>query len=149
MEPNNLRMLIELAVTARDAAATQRARAQRQVDLARAQLDTLKGYATDYERRSFDTLTAGSDIAVQNNLRAFVAKLGRAIDQQAQEVTRRAQALAGADVELAFTERKLKSLEVLRSRRVDAARRLADQREQKSVDEIAQRVVARAAGWTE
>lgn len=137
MDIRNLRKLIELAATARDAAAQRRAQAHGQVAQAQAQLDTLAGYARDYERRAQATLAAGCDIAVQNNLRAFIAKLKHAAEQQTAEVARRKQALAAADAELLQMQRKLKSLEALAERRLDSERQRLARREQKTMDELA------------
>jgi len=137
MDAHSLRMLIELATASRDAAAARRAQAQTQVAQARGQLDTLHGYARDYDRRAQGTLTDGCDIAVQSNLRAFAAKLKRAVEQQQGEVTRREQVLAAADAELLQTQRKLRSLEALADRDLRARQLVAARREQKTTDEMA------------
>jgi flagellar FliJ protein len=137
METHNLRMLIELATTARDAAAVRRAQAQTQVAQARAQLETLNGYARDYERRGQQTLSGGCDIAVQSNLRAFAAKLKRAVEQQAAELARREQVLAAAEAELAQMQRRLLSLAALAERKAESQRQVAARREQKTMDEMA------------
>lgn len=137
MDATNLRMLIELATTERDAAATRRAQAAQQVMQARGQLDTLQGYARDYDRRAQSTLTQGCEIVVQSNLRAFVAKLENAVEQQRLEVQRREQILATTDSDLTQAQRKLRSLEALDTRRRDDARRVAARHEQKAMDELA------------
>ena len=137
MEANSLRMLIELAVTARDAAAARRAQAQMQFAQSQAQLEQLHGYARDYDRRAQSTLSEGCDIAVQSNLRAFAAKLRRAVEQQSAEVQRRQQVVAAADVELQQMQRKLKSLETLEERRRTGLLAVAARRDQRSTDEIA------------
>jgi flagellar export protein FliJ len=97
MDSANLNMLIEMAKTARDAAAAKSAQARVQVEQARQQLDLLKGYARDYDRRSTATLSQGVDPAAQNNLRAFVAKLGRAVEIQQLELKHREVTLESAD----------------------------------------------------
>lgn len=137
MDPNNLRMLIELAATERDAAAIRRAQAMQQLAHARAQLDTLQGYVRDYDRRAQATLSQGCDIAVQGNLRAFVDKLSRAVGQQQAEVRRREQIVAAADADFTQAQRKLKSLEALQTRRVEGERLAGARREQKTMDELA------------
>ncbi len=143
MDTRNLRMLIELAVTARDAAAVRRAQAQTQLTQAQAQLDTLHGYVREYDRKAQTTLSGGCDIAVQSNLRAFAAKLKRAVEAQNTEVARRAQVLAAAEDELSQMQRKLKSLEALAARQEDAQRLVAARREQKSMDEMARTLTDR------
>lgn len=138
MHNANLAMLIELAVTSRDAAAARRAQAAASLAQANAQLEVLRGYARDYERRAQTTLTQGVDMAAQNNLRAFTAKLHQAIEAQRLEVQRRTAALAVADDELQQMQKRVKSLQALAERRLADARQLLARREQKSQDEIAQ-----------
>jgi flagellar FliJ protein len=138
MDTANLAMLIELAVTSRDAAAARRAQAAASLAQARSQLDVLRGYARDYERRAQTTLTQGVDMAAQNNLRAFTAKLQQAIEAQQLEVERRAAALAAADEALQQAQRRLKSLQALEHRRLADARLKLARREQKTQDELAQ-----------
>jgi len=144
MDAHSLRMLIELAKTSRDAAAAQRAQAQTQLAQARAQLDQLRGYERDYERRRQATLSDGCAIAVQDNLRAFIGKLGRALEQQSGEVARREQSLLRADAQLAQALRRLRSLETLAERRRAAERAAGLRREQKSMDEIARAIAVEA-----
>jgi flagellar export protein FliJ len=138
MDDANLAMLIELAATSRDAAAARRAQAAAGLAQAQEQLEVLRGYARDYERRAQTTLTQGTDIAAQNNLRAFTARLQRAIEAQRLEVERRAAALATAEDELRQMYRRVKSLQALAERRRAQTRQKIARREQKALDEIAQ-----------
>jgi flagellar export protein FliJ len=138
MDDANLAMLIELAATSRDAAAARRAQAAAGLAQAQEQLEVLRGYARDYERRAQTTLTQGTDIAAQNNLRAFTARLQRAIEAQRLEVERRAAALATAEDELQQMYRRVKSLQALAERRRAQTRQKLARREQKALDEIAQ-----------
>lgn len=142
MDAINLRMLIELATSARDAAAVQRARSGAAVEAARQQLNLLKGYAADYERRSQRTLASGADIAAQTNLHAFTGKLQHAIAQQHAEIERRTLVLAQAERELAAAQRKMKSLQALQERTLAAACAQQNQREQRRLDEVAQVMLA-------
>lgn len=139
MESANLAMLIELARTARDAAATRRAQASMHADQARQQLTLLRGYARDYERRSAATLSQGVDPAAQDNLRAFLGKLVRAVEIQAAELARREGLCAAADAELLQMRTRLGSLEKLAERHAKAALTHAQRREQRSLDEMANR----------
>jgi flagellar FliJ protein len=153
MDATNLRMLIELATVARDAAGARRAQAAAAADAARQQLITLHGYASDYEQRAQTVLAHGGDIAAQTNLRAFTAKLLKAIEQQRNEVTRREQVLAVADRDFNDAQRKLKSLQALQARGTEQARVVAQRREQIVVDELAQTMLRgherplAAGGW--
>lgn len=138
MQTSELAMLTELAVTSRDAAAARRAQAASSLAQAQAQLETLRGYLRDYERRAQATLTRGMDMAAQNNLRAFTAKLQQAIEAQRLEVERRTAALAAAEAELQQMHRRVKSMQALAERRHAHARQLLARREQKTHDELAQ-----------
>ena len=140
MDSANLNMLIELARTARDAAATRCAQARVQVEQARQQLELLRGYAREYDRRSMATLSQGVDLAAQNNLRAFVGKLTRAVEIQQAEVTRREASLAAADSELLQMRTRLGSLEKLAARQEQSALSKQRRQEQRSLDEMASRI---------
>jgi flagellar export protein FliJ len=139
MESANLSMLIELAKTARDAAATRCAQAVLVVEQARQQLELLRGYAREYDRRSMATLSQGVDLAAQNNLRAFVAKLTRAVEIQQAEVAHREAARAAADAELVQMRTRLGSLEKLAERLEQSEQTKAHRREQNTHDEMASR----------
>jgi flagellar FliJ protein len=140
MDSANLSMLIEMAKTARDAAATKNAQARLQAEQARQQLDLLKGYARDYDRRAMATLSQGVDPAAQSNLRAFVAKLARAVEIQELEVKQRDAALAAADAELAQMRTRLSSLEKLAARQQQTAQAEERRREQRTLDEMSNRI---------
>ena len=140
MDSASLAMLIEMAKAARDAAATRAAQARVQVDQARQQLELLRGYARDYDRRSMATLSQGVDLAAQNNLRAFVGKLGHAVEVQQAEVTRRESVLAQANGELLQMRTRLGSLEKLAERNEQTAQTKARRQEQRTLDEMASRV---------
>jgi flagellar export protein FliJ len=133
-------MLIEMARTARDAAATRSAQARVQVEQARQQLELLRGYARDYDRRSMATLSQGVDPAAQDNLRAFVAKLSRAVEIQQVEVARREDALRAADADLQQMRVRLASLEKLAERQQQDAQAKERRLEQRSLDEMANRI---------
>ena len=144
MDNHNLRMLIELATTARDGAAARQAQVHAQLMQAEAQLQTLRGYVRDYQTRADDAMRHGCDIAAQGNQRAFVARLERAIVQQADEVQRRTRLLEAAAAEVAQFQRKLRSLEALAQRKLDAQRTAEERREQKTMDELARQASAAA-----
>ena len=140
MDSASLSMLIELAKTARDAAAARHAQARVQVEQARQQLELLRGYARDYDRRSMATLSQGVDPAAQNNLRAFVGKLTRAVEIQQVEVTRREAVLVEADLELVQMRTRLGSLEKLAARHQQTALSKERRQEQRTLDEMASRI---------
>jgi flagellar export protein FliJ len=137
MEPATLSRLIELATTARDAAAAKLARCERTLGRVRASLERLRGYAADYASRAQQQRQRGLDIATEINQRAFDAKLRQASEAQLQEVELHQSHAAAAAAELAQRERKLKSFEKLAAQRALALQLLDAQREQKLNDEIA------------
>jgi flagellar export protein FliJ len=145
METRNLNVLISVATTARDAAAVQRAQAQQQLDAARAQLETLHGYALDYARRARAQLTQGCDRMAQTNARAFSGRLDEAIAAQLQEMQRRETQLEAADAQWRDLASRVHRLELLAARREQAARESARRRDQKLTDELARTAVQRRA----
>jgi flagellar FliJ protein len=153
MDAINLRMLIEMASTARDAAGARRAQAAAALEAARQQLLTLQGYAADYAQRAQAAFAQGGDIAAQTNLRSFAAKLDKALEQQRNEIIHREQLLNAAEHEFNDAQRKLKSMQALQVRSAEQARAVAQRREQKLVDELAQTMLVAqerplaAAGW--
>jgi len=140
MDSANLNMLIELAKTARDAAATRCAQARVLCEQARQQLELLRGYVREYDRRSMATLSHGVDLAAQNNLRAFVGKLTRAVEIQQAEVARREASLAAAERELVQMRTRLSSLEKLAARQELSAQSKQRRQEQRTSDEVASRI---------
>lgn len=144
MDNHNLRMLIELAATARDGAAARQAQVHAQLMQADAQLQTLRGYARDYQGKADDALRRGCDIAAQGNQRAFLARLDQAIAQQGDEIQRRTRLMNAAAAEVAQFQRKLKSLEALAERKRLAQRLASERREQKTMDELGRQAGAAA-----
>jgi len=138
MNAANLTLLTDLARGARDSAAQRQAQARASLEESRRQLDLLRNYARDYQRRAQSTLADGVDPAAQNNLRAFVGKLAHAIETQANEVGRRGAVLAACDGEFVQTQTRLKSLEKLAERNGRRVLQREAGREQRSTDEIAQ-----------
>ncbi len=152
METHNLNMLISLAVTARDAAAVERARAQQQVNAARAQLEVLHSYVNDYAQRAQQQLSDGCDVVAQRNTRAFGGRLDQAIEAQLAELKSREAQLGRADSQWRELAQRVQRLELLVTRREQAARVTAGRREQKSTDEFAraaaQRRATRGTEWS-
>lgn len=144
MDNHNLRMLIELATTARDGAAARQAQLHEQRMQADTQLQALQGYVRDYQARAEDAMRQGCDIAAQENQRAFLARLERAVVQQGDEVQRRTRLLSAAAAEVAQFQRKLKSLQALAQRKLDIQRLATERREQKTMDELARQASAAA-----
>jgi flagellar FliJ protein len=139
MNSAQLNTLLDLTRIARDAAAARVARLEQQVQLAREHLRTLEGYSNDYTTRLQARAGDELDPAAQSNQRAFLTRLGVAMQTQQREVDAREHASAEARTELAACQRKLKSLETLIERRTQEELRRSARREQRHTDEAAQR----------
>jgi flagellar FliJ protein len=143
---DTLSTLLEQAEAQRNAAlaAFNDARARR--DAARRQQADLAAYRDAYTQRwqaQFARLAAAPDIV--RCYRQFAERLELALSQQAHAVTLAEQALQRANDTLAAHELRVASVRKLSQRRVEAARRDGDRREQRAADEFALR---RHAGAT-
>ena len=147
METQSLALLMERALTARDAALARRTELQQRLQQAAEQLDLLRNYARDYRGRAQAHLAAGCDPAAQLNWRAFADKLDQAVAAQENEVQARARQLGAGAEELQQAQRKLKSLQALAERQQAAARELAQRIDQKQTDEIARTARPSAHEW--
>jgi flagellar export protein FliJ len=139
MDRASLDLLIMLATSARDDAARAHARRAKALEQARRQYDTLMDYVRDYRGRAHDRLTGGLDAAAAANQRAFLVRLDEAIQAQHNEIAVRTTDAATSAAALGEEGRKLERFKLLRTRRDLAAVELAGQRDQKLMDELAQR----------
>ena len=139
MDRASLDLLIMLATAARDEAARAHARRVKASDQARRQHDTLMDYVRDYRSRAQDRLSGGLDAAAAANQRAFLVRLDEAIQAQRNEMAVRTTDAATSAAALGVESRKLERFKLLRTRRDLAATELAGQRDQKLMDELAQR----------
>ena len=139
MDATQLTRLLELALLARDSAASRLAGLEQQVQQAREHLQTLAGYSDDYALRLRARAGDELDPAAQSNQRAFLVRLRIALETQQREVSAREQASAAARAELAVCQRKVKSLETLIERHAQEESRRAARREQRHTDEAGQR----------
>lgn len=99
----------------------------------------LEGFRKDYEQRL--TQAGGNGISVQQwrDFQAFLTKLDMAVAQQAAEVTRRANIRTEAQAGWMAEERKVKSFETLATRHRQREEAKESKREQKQMDEFANR----------
>lgn len=139
MNANQLNTLLEVTRIARDSAAARLARLEEQTRQAREHLQTLHGYSNDYAARLQARAGDELDPAAQANQRAFLLRLRVALETQQREVGAREQASVAARAELAACQRKLKSLETLLERRAQEESQRVARREQRHMDEVAQR----------
>lgn len=139
MNPATLRLLIERARAASDAAQSLHGKLRRAEEQARAHLEMLRQYMREYEERGRSRAGDDRDPSADRNQAAFIARLQVAVDTQAAEVQARATATAAGAREVAVCLQRQKSLETLDQRRVAQEQRTAARREQKATDEFAQR----------
>ncbi len=139
MHPSTLELLIEQARDKTEAAQLRFAGLQRQLEHARAHLELLKRYAGEYDERASCRPGDLRDPGAQQNEIVFLARLEQAIHAQGREVELRQNGAQAASVEFAACRRRHESLQTLRRRRLDAERQAEARREQKQMDEFAQR----------
>lgn len=137
--------LIASAREAHDECARQLADAVRTRRDSQSRHDLLLHYRREYVGRANDGLGQTSSVPGLARVGAFLIKLDEAIKQQAADLAMREQTVVRARALLMAADRKLKSLEVYVERKERAAAEVERRREQKSMDEYAQRAVQRAA----
>jgi flagellar FliJ protein len=143
-----LDLVIRVATDRRDGAALALAGSRRQAEEAHRKLETLSRYLQGYRARMNGGLEAGrTDPVRMANTRAFIQKLEHAIAQQQREVDARDSHSKVCTGLLNAKEMKLNSLQTLRERQADEARRAEGRREQKRTDEFGARA-ARNGGAT-
>jgi flagellar FliJ protein len=142
MKSESLATLIELARIERDALLARQAEVERNAERARQSLRMLRGYTGDYEGRSRNREGEVRDPSADENTRAFLGRLGVAVQTQEQDVQMREQALERARALTREAERRLRSLGTLVERRAEEERLRTERRDQKLTDEMAQRAGA-------
>jgi flagellar FliJ protein len=133
----SLDLVLRISTDCRDGAALALAGSRRQTEEAQRKLEMLTRYHHDYlARMDGRMVTSGTDPVRIANARAFIDKLEDAITQQQCEVDA-CESYSNVCFHLLISkERKLKSLETLRDRRVNEARRAERRQEQKRTDEF-------------
>jgi len=115
-------LLVELAEKERNTTSKRLADANAGVTAARAQLDMLERYRTDYQDRLRNRQTTAAGAESLRNFNAFILKLDSAIAQQTRELELcegRCRDVMEAE---RVAQRKLHSFETLRERRSEEAR---------------------------
>jgi flagellar protein FliJ len=142
---NMLVMLLEREEAARDAARVEADAAHRNAAEAHKQAEDLVVYRTEYMKRWAERFATPSSIEILRCYRSFVDRIEQAITQQ-QQAAVRAQAAAGAARnKLLVQQRQVASVQRLIERRLAGERGLAQRREQKQIDEAAQRALQQRA----
>ena len=139
----SLSLVIHVSTDRRNGASLGLAGSRRQTDEARRKLEMLCRYRYDYLAR----MNEGTDPVRIASARAFIDKLEHAIQHQQREIEA-CESYSNACFHLLNAEeKKLKSLEMLRDRRVRETGRSENRREQKHTDEFGARA-ARKGGST-
>jgi len=134
-----LGLLLEREQGRRDEAREAVGAALRGEEAARVQLDGLTNYRAEYCARWSAQFAKSSTIEILRCYQGFIARLDQAIGQQ-QGVVRSAQAgLEAARKRLVEREIRVATVERLIARRRALLARLQDRRDQKNLDELAQR----------
>jgi len=145
MNPATLRVLIDRAVGASEAAQALLGKLRRSEEQARKHLETLRQYRQEYEERGRNREGEARDPVADHNYAAFLVRLQQAIDTQEQEVRAREAACTAGMQEVTRCLQRQKSLEALDRRRLSAEQLVQAQRDQKNTDEFARRQHDRAA----
>jgi flagellar FliJ protein len=114
---------------------------ERRVLEAQNKLDELTRYRSEYEKQLTERVASGMGVAELRDYHAFLGRLTEAMRQQ-QSVVHRARADRDAEqTRWREAARRVKAIDHVVTQWQTEERRLADRREQREIDERAQRVV--------
>jgi flagellar protein FliJ len=136
-------MLLEREEAARDAARVEADAAHRGAADAHKQADDLVAYRDEYMKRWAGRFATSSAIEILRCYRSFVDRIDQAITQQQQAAVRAQAASDAARDKLVVQQRQVASVQRLIERRLAGEREIAHRREQKQIDEAAQRALQR------
>jgi flagellar FliJ protein len=139
MDAAALNLLVEMATSARDDAARAHGRRVQAFEQAKRQRTQLDAYLRDYQGRARDRMGSGLDAAAAVNQRAFLARLDQAVLTQQQDLKQREAEVARSAAQLAEEGRKLERMRLLQTRRAQDLLARDNRRDQRLMDEIAQR----------
>ncbi|EHR69159.1 flagellar export protein FliJ [Burkholderiales bacterium JOSHI_001] len=139
MDPGSLLILQDNERTTRDQARMALHDCRQLADHAQAQADQLQQYRADYLQRWSTQFRQQGGIELMQCYQGFMLRLDEAIAQQASAVQHAQMRVQNALAHLAECELRLASVGKLIERRQAEAQRVAQQREQRSSDEAAQR----------
>ena len=117
-------LLVDLAEKERNTTSKRLADANAGVTAARAQLDMLERYRSDYQARLRDRQTTAAGAETLRNFNAFILRLDSAIAQQKRELELCETRCRDVTEAERLAQRKLLSFETLRERRSEEARML-------------------------
>lgn len=136
-------MLLEREEAARDAARVEADAAHRGAADASKQAGDLVSYRAEYMQRWAERFASSSAIEILRCYRSFVDRIDQAISQQQQAAVRAQAASDAARHKLLMQQRQVASVQRLIERRLAGERDIAHRREQKQIDEAAQRALQR------
>ncbi|SIR83608.1 flagellar FliJ protein [Aquipseudomonas alcaligenes] len=138
--------VIEMAERAEREAARQLAHCQGLLGKAEAQLGELERYRADYQQQWISEGSKGVSGQWLMNYQRFLSQLETAIGQQLQSIAWHRQNVDKARAAWQQRYARVEGLRKLVQRYLDEARAAADKREQKLLDELAQRLPPRDDG---
>lgn len=137
--------VLDMALDEERKAAGRLGEAQQQLDNARARLQDLEFYCSEYQKGWVQRGQQGVGRDWLLNYQRFLAQMQTAIDQQRQTVTWNGQSLEKAREQWRQRYQRLEALRKLIERYQEEARLKADRQEQKLLDELSQRAFDRNA----
>lgn len=137
-----LHTLLEREKEKRDAALTDWRNAEAQERAAREQADSLVEYRGEYRKRWTAQFAQRGTVEILQCYQGFVERLEQAIGAQQGVVEQAAGRVQAARQRLRHRETKVATVQRLIERRLQAQALIAQRREQKTIDEAAQRL-----GW--
>jgi flagellar FliJ protein len=138
---STLDTLIDLATDERDAAAVALGRLQQAHQVSEQKLEALISYRSEYQRRLDEALAAGMSMQTLQNYQRFVASLEQAIEQQRQALGHSERRVESGSDDWRARQRRLRSFDVLATRRRESAQKIEARREQRQTDEFASRAL--------
>jgi flagellar FliJ protein len=135
-----LQTLLEREKEKRDAALAEWREAERQANAAREQADSLVTYRGEYRKRWTAQFSQRAPIEILRCYQGFVDRLEQAIGSQQNVADQAAARLQAAQARLRHRETKVATVQRLIERRLQAGALREQRREQKTVDEAAQRM---------
>ncbi|HEJ1108141.1 TPA: flagella biosynthesis chaperone FliJ [Pseudomonas aeruginosa] len=131
--------VVDMASKAERDAATQLGRCQQQLLAAQQKLAELERYRNDYQQQWISQGQKGVSGQWLMNYQRFLSQLETVVAQQANSVTWHREAVDKARLNWQERYARLEGLRKLVERYLEEARQAEDKREQKQLDELAQR----------
>ena len=134
-KPFSLTPLLNLAEHDNESAIRKLGQLNQLQQSAQQKLETLLDFRRDYQAQMQQGVQEGMSPVELRNFQQFIYKLDEAIAQQRKQLEKsQASTQLGRD-EFNATQRKLKSLDTLRQRHIEKQKKIAEQAEQKALDE--------------